>query len=74
MLVGPFYDVQSLSIGKPENIIFLLTAIKEMLTINGEDIKRSSDFCYLGSTVAENGGTSREEVQEYRRWGDHSPN
>ena len=28
--------------------------------MNGEDIKRSSDFCYLGSIVAENGGTSRE--------------
>ena len=23
-------------------------------------LKRSSDFCYLGSTVAENGGTNRE--------------
>ena len=30
------------------------------LRLNGEDIKRSSDFCYLGSIVAENGGTSRE--------------
>ena len=70
MLVGPFYDVQSLSIGKPENIIFLLTAIKEMLTINGEDIKRSSDFCYLGNNVAENGRTSREvsaRIQKARR-------
>ena len=25
-----------------------------------EDVKRSSDFCYLGSIVAENGGTGRE--------------
>jgi len=28
--------------------------------LNGEDIKRSSDFCYLGSIVAENGGISRK--------------
>jgi len=32
-----------------------------LLTVTfGEDIKRSSDFCYLGNIVAENGGTSRE--------------
>jgi len=30
------------------------------LRLNGEDITTSSDFCYLGSIVAENGGTSRE--------------
>ena len=30
------------------------------VTLNGEDIKRSPDFYYLGSIVAENGGTSRE--------------
>ena len=38
--------------------------------LNGEDIKRSSDFCYLGSIVAENGGTSREvnaRIQKARR-------
>jgi hypothetical protein len=36
------------------------TTINQVLRLNGEDIKRSSYFCYLGSTVAENGGTSRE--------------
>jgi hypothetical protein len=30
------------------------------LKLNGQDIKRSSDFGHLGSIVAENGGTSRE--------------
>jgi len=49
------------------------TIVKQKLKLNGEDIKRSSDFCYLGSIVAENGGTSRE-VQECRRRGDHSSN
>ena len=42
------------------------TTVKQGLRLNGEDIKRSSDFCYLGSTVAENGSTIRE-VREYRR-------
>jgi hypothetical protein len=32
------------------------TIVNQGLRLNGEDIKRSSDFCYLG----ENGGTSRE--------------
>jgi len=36
------------------------TIVNQGLRLNGEDIKRSSGFCYLGSTVAENGGTSRE--------------
>jgi len=36
------------------------STVKQRLRLNGEDIKRSSDFCYLGSVVAENGGTSRE--------------
>jgi hypothetical protein len=36
------------------------TTVNQGLGLNGEDIKRSSDFCYLGSIVAENGGTSRE--------------
>ena len=30
------------------------------MRLNREDVKTSSDFCYLGSIVAENGGTSRE--------------
>jgi len=37
------------------------TTVKQGLRLYGEDIKRSSEFCYLGSIVAENGGTSREE-------------
>ena len=36
------------------------TIVKQRLRLNGEDIKRSSDFCYLGGIVAEDGGTSRE--------------
>ena len=36
------------------------TIVNQGLRLNGEDIKRSSEFCYLGSIVAENGGTSRE--------------
>jgi len=36
------------------------TIVKQTLRLNEEDIERSSDFCYLGSIVAENGGTSRE--------------
>ena len=36
------------------------TIVKQRLRLNGEDIERSSDFCYLGSIVAKNGGTSRE--------------
>ena len=38
------------------------TIVNQGLRLNGEDIKRSSDFCYLGSIVAENGGTSSREV------------
>jgi len=36
------------------------TIVKQRLRLNGEDIKRSSDFCYLCSIVAEDGGTSKE--------------
>ena len=36
------------------------TTAKQRLRLNGEDIKISSDFYYLGSIVAENGGTNRE--------------
>ena len=38
------------------------TLVKQRLRVNGEDIKRSSDFYYLGSIVAENEGTSREVI------------
>ena len=36
------------------------TVVNQGLELNGEDIKRSSYFCYLGTIVTENGGTSRE--------------
>jgi hypothetical protein len=36
------------------------TITNQRFKLNGEDIKRSLDFCYLGSIVAENGGTSKE--------------
>ena len=32
------------------------TITNQVLRLNGEDIKRSSDFCYLGSVVADDGG------------------
>jgi hypothetical protein len=50
------------------------TILKQRFRLNGDDIKRSSDFCYLGSIVAENRRTSREvseRIQKAR--GDHSP-
>jgi len=31
-----------------------------VLRLNGENIKRSSDFCYLGSVVAEDSGASTD--------------
>jgi hypothetical protein len=36
------------------------TIVNQGLRLNGEDMKRSLDFSYFGSTVAENGGTSKE--------------
>ena len=36
------------------------TIINQVLRLNGEDIKRSSDFCYLGSVVAGDGGASTD--------------
>ena len=36
------------------------TVVNQGLKLNGEDIKSSSYFCYLGSIVTENWGTSRE--------------
>ena len=45
---------------KTEEIRFN-TKVKQRLRLNGEDIKRSSDFCYLGSIVAENGGIPAEK-------------
>jgi len=46
------------------------TIVKQRLTLNGEYIKRSSDFCYLGSIVAKDGCTSKEvnaRIQKARR-------
>jgi hypothetical protein len=34
------------------------TKVHQALRLNEEDIKRSSDFCFLGSVVAEDGGAS----------------
>ena len=48
--------------------------VNQGLRLNGEDIKRSSEFCYLGSIVAENGGTSREVSVRIQKARDHSPN
>jgi hypothetical protein len=31
------------------------TTVNQELRLYGKDIKRSSDFCYLGSVVAEDG-------------------
>jgi len=36
------------------------TVINQGLRLNGEDITRSLDFCYLGSVVAEDGGASTD--------------
>jgi len=37
------------------------TTVNQGLRLNGQHIKRSSDFGYLGRIVAENGSTSRED-------------
>jgi hypothetical protein len=46
------------------------TIINQVLRLNVENIKRSSDFCYLGSVVAEDGGASTDvnvrNTQGYR--------
>jgi hypothetical protein len=49
------------------------TTVNQDLTLNSRDLQRSSDFCYLGSTVSGNGG-ARTDVNESRELGDHSPN
>jgi hypothetical protein len=36
------------------------TTVNQELRLNGEDIKRSSDFCYLGSVVGEDSGASKD--------------
>ena len=37
------------------------TIINRVFKLNGEEIKKSADFCYLGSVVAEDGG-ARSDV------------
>jgi hypothetical protein len=37
--------------------IHVNTTVNQELRLNDKDIKRSSDFCYLSSVVAEDGGT-----------------
>ena len=44
---------------RQKSTLYYDTKVKQILRLNGEDIKRSSDFCYLGSIVAEDGGTSK---------------
>ena len=58
---------ESKKVGLEINPLKTEEIINQVLRLNGEDIKRLSDFCYLGSVVAEDGG-------EYRRLQDHSPN
>jgi hypothetical protein len=49
------------------------TTVNQGLRLNGDDIKRSSDFRYLGSIVAENGGTGREvKARIQKAWGSFS--
>jgi hypothetical protein len=46
------------------------TIINQELRLNGEDIKRSSDLCYLGSVVSEDSGARTDvnvRVQKARR-------
>jgi hypothetical protein len=38
--------------------ICVSTMVKYVIRLNKGNTKRSSDFCYLGSAVAEDGGTS----------------
>ena len=42
------------------DFLFFIVVFNQVLRLNGEDIKRSSDFCYLGSVVAEDGGASTD--------------
>jgi hypothetical protein len=45
------------------------TIINRVLKLNGEEIKKSPDFCYLGSVVAEDGGARSDvnvRIQEAR--------
>jgi hypothetical protein len=40
-----------------------------VLKLNGQEIKKSSDFCYLGSMVAEDGAASTDvnvRIQKFR--------
>jgi hypothetical protein len=43
------------------------TTVKQRLGLNGEETKRSSDFCFLGSTVTEDGDTSKEVNARIRK-------
>jgi hypothetical protein len=53
--------------------LMVIIDVFQGLILNGKDIKRSSDFCYFGSNVAENGGTSREvNATIQKAWGSFS--
>jgi hypothetical protein len=48
-----------LEINPPKTKVICVNRKKhQALRLNEEDIKRSSDFCFLGSVVAEDGGAS----------------
>ena len=51
---------ESKKVGLEINPLKTEEIINQVLRLNGEDIKRSSDFCYLGSVVAEDGGASTD--------------
>ena len=55
-------------------ILYILGIINQVLRLNGEDIKRLPDFCYLGSVVAEDGGASTDVNVRIQNLEDHSPN
>jgi hypothetical protein len=46
--------------------------VNQGLRLKGEDIKGSSDFCYLGSGVAEDGGASTVNVRIQKARGSFS--
>jgi hypothetical protein len=54
--------------------ILVNTIVNQELRVIGEDIKRSSDFCYLGSVVAEDGGASTDVNVRIQKARNCSPN
>jgi hypothetical protein len=54
--------------------IYVHTIVNRDLRSNSRDMKRSSDFCYLGSIVSEDGGARTDVNMRNRKLGNHSPN